>query len=106
MPQHALDVRGSVNTTGVIAGGSTVKQIDCGTNTCSCDGYIAFNFTFNNIPKVIIQGSSNWGTANMVTFNAYSVTISGFYLSSHNIATGNATVGSMGASPMSWIAVG
>ena len=57
---YSLDVSGSVNATSIVVGGSTAKQIDCGSFTCNGTSQtISFNFTFANIPVVIIQEATS-----------------------------------------------
>ena len=76
----SLDVSGSVNAMAIATGGSTAKQMDCGT-TSSTSGpgniSVSFNFTFTNIPKVVATAYYG-GSGYMFVCYITGVTTTGF----------------------------
>jgi len=101
----ALDVSGSVNATSLIVGGSTNKQIDCGTSSFSNGTRVAFNFTFINVPNVCANVIGNWGATTVCYVNIFSITNTGFYVSSAHL-DGAFPILAMGAQTLTWIAIG
>ena len=103
---YSLDVSGSVNATAIVAGGSTAKQIDCGSLTVASAGSsVSFNFTFVNAPKVMCTMGSLASPNTVTTYMAYNITttgftLKGFYYYAPGPAYGNA------ADIVNWIAIG
>ena len=88
-----------------MVGGSTAKQIDCGSGTYSHGSSISFNFTFNNVPKVFLTGNTNgWAPSIAVMLYSSSITTTGFILQGMAIVSG--ATSAMGGSPINWLAIG
>lgn len=90
---------------GAIATGgySTARQFDCGALSVSgTSTYVSFNFTFTNIPKVVVNIAYNLSTTYVIVYTAYNVTTTGFTTS------GRFWNGSFGIAndPITWIAIG
>jgi len=97
-----------VNATSIVVGGSTAKQIDCGSiATSSYSGgafTISFNFTFSNIPKVVTTTAFNASTY-LCAIQITSVSTTGFSGNVNQIVTGSSTINTSGVG-LNWIAIG
>ena len=103
---HSLDVSGSVNANSISVGGfATTRQFDSGKLTTSSTGSgnaVSFNFTFNNIPIVVVSVGYTL-TGYVFSYSAVDVTKTGFTILGNWYSGG--TVG-RGSDPVSWIAIG
>jgi len=97
-----------VNATSLVVGGSTAKQIDCGSGSYGNGSSVSFHFTFNNVPNVVVMASAatTWAPSYLVAFNAGSITTTGFTVSAAILSSGSSTISTFGSSPISWIAIG
>lgn len=100
-----VNVSGSINATGIIAGGSGSKQIDCGGGIYTHNDHVSFNFTFTNVPKVFVSINFNFNVLLLGATFPCSITTTGFTVQFPFINTGNPTVGP-GSGTMSWFAIG
>ena len=102
----SLDVSGSVNANSISVGGfATTRQFDSGKLTTSSTGSgnaVSFNFTFNNIPIVVVSVGYTL-TGYVFSYSAVDVTKTGFTILGNWYSGG--TVG-RGSDPVSWIAIG
>ena len=103
--QHALDVGGSVKASSIVAGGTTSKQIDCGTITITHGSHVSFNFTFVNVPNVCVNLIGNWGATTVCYINTYNINNTGFYVSSAHL-DGAFPIISMASANITWVAIG
>ena len=102
---YALDVSGSVNASGIIVGGSTAKQIDCGSIVCQHGDTISFHFSFTHIPVVVCVPSDNWGNTTIIICTPFQISTSAFKCNITYITGTGGTVGTSGA-VINWIAIG
>ena len=108
LTSNALDVSGNVNATGIVVGGLTAKQIDCGTATAgsSTTVNVSFNFTFTNIPKVVCTPVNLWGnmafamgvTVSNISTTGFTLLCSGIYNTTISVIIQGTTI--------QWIAIG
>ena len=95
-----------MNATGIVVGGSTVKQMDCGylaSSSSTSYNTVNFNFTFGNVPKVVASPMGNWGKVLVVSCYIDSITTTGFTL--YTTYSNNSVVAYPGC-PVNWIAIG
>ena len=103
----SLDVSGGVNATSIVVGGSTAKQIDCGSNTTNgaMNFAVSFNFTFNNIPKVVCSINYDWGNSIVTSYTLHNISTTGFLVNAVWIGAG-ASMGNVSGATLTWIAIG
>ena len=106
-PAFSLDVSGSVNATSIVVGGSTAKQIDCGSiaTNGAMNLVVSFNFTFNNIPKVVCSINFDWGNAIVTSYTLHNISTTGFLVNAVWIGAG-ASMGNISGATLTWIAIG
>ena len=98
-----LDVSGNVKANGIVVGGSTAKQIDCGPITATAGlTTVYFNFTFTNQPIVTCTQVGPWSTSFVICTIIETITTTYFTFRQlyYNDSFGNATYST------NWIAIG
>ena len=93
-----------MNATSIVVGGSTAKQIDCGSvSTSMAAKTIYFNFTFTNVPTVVCTPYGGWTTGNGVAATISAITTTYFVVT--ELYSGGNTWNYAGGSLL-WIAIG